>query len=57
MDIIESRHGVFWANVFSVIKHLDLSEDTMKISLIFKSLKTYGAKSMKENLDSVVMYL
>jgi len=56
-EIIESRHGVFWSNVFSTVKYLDLSQDTTKIALVFRSLSTYGFKSFKNNLDSVVEYL
>lgn len=56
-EIIESRQGVFWANIFSTIKYLDIDTNTMKISLVFKSLKTYGHQTFKANLDRVIEYL
>ena len=57
-EIISSRHGVFWSNIFSHIKYLDLMEkNTTKISLIFRSLKAYGFNNFKENLDDVIIYL
>ncbi|CAI2383733.1 unnamed protein product [Moneuplotes crassus] len=57
-QIISSRHGVFWSNVFSYIKYLDLmNKNTTKIYLIFRSLKTYGYVNFKENLDDVIEYL
>lgn len=49
---------MFWSNVFSYIKYLDLeSKNTSKIFLIFKSLQKYGVANFIQNLDDVIQYL
>ena len=54
-ELIESRQGVFWSNVFSNIRYLDI--DPNSNILIFKSLKSYGPKTFIKNLSNVIEHL
>ena len=56
-ELLDSRYGVFWSNVFSSIKYLDINTNTEKILLIFRSLKAFGANTFKLKLDDVLGYL
>ena len=56
-DLLNSRYGVFWSNVFSSIKYLDINSSTEKILLIFRSLKTFGGNTFMIKLDDVLDYL